>query len=338
MAEPVHIHGAGVAGMLAAFSLNARGVKVMLWHNRSRRAAIGWEVVDDAFPVHLREIGVGHLWSALTVKHPVRTVTTAWSASAEYLWETAFRPSVARWAIERSELEERLWSEIEARPNIARRTDRARNAHPFAGFMIDATGRAAAVARIRGARSRPIAELVGLVARGVGKALDVPIVEACVSGWWFLSGTAVRANAIYFTDGKRLGNTDSVLRTWNLAFADTSLMRHHFVPDKDEPIKRTAASSRFLDPSCGSDWVAIGDAALTQDPLSSDGLGFAARSALLLQRCWRPFTFDSNSFAREIGLEIARYRIARQRYYEEAADRFGSAFWIDRANLPLPAS
>jgi len=53
------------------------------------------------------------------------------------------------------------------------------------------------------------------------------------------------------------------------------------VKKMSEQVRVVEIAPSLLHPATGTDWLAVGDAALAVDPLCGDGVGYAVRSALL---------------------------------------------------------
>ncbi len=149
-----------------------------------------------------------------------------------------------------------------------------------ADFVIDAGGRTAPVATMLGAR-RPAQD--GLVcgwvhgaAQNVGAAAGLTYVEACPDGWWYTAA---------IPDGRRVlaFHTDADLPAARLAADPQALLARankagelaqvlaecEFTPHRSG---FTAAHTMATDPCAGDAWLAAGDAALSFDPLSAQGL------------------------------------------------------------------
>jgi flavin-dependent dehydrogenase len=136
-----------------------------------------------------------------------------------------------------------------------------------ATYLIDATGRAAVLARRQGANRLNADRLVGLagVLAARSRESDGPedecdsctLVEACADGWWYsalLPGR--RLMAVYMTQSR--------LRAFDLQAA----------------LRVVAANSSRLDRASGRGWLAVGDAVMAFDPLSSQGLVQALASGI----------------------------------------------------------
>jgi flavin-dependent dehydrogenase len=147
--------------------------------------------------------------------------------------------------------------------------------------IIDATGRSARVARSQGARRHRLDRLVAaywlLATSGQSEADSTTLVEAVADGWWYttpLPGGHRVAGFLTDSDlipprtartaagwSERLGRAprveDSLLRAG---------CRLHGSPRIND------AGLAYMDRVAGPGWVAAGDAAVSFDPLSSQGI------------------------------------------------------------------
>jgi flavin-dependent dehydrogenase len=157
-----------------------------------------------------------------------------------------------------------------------------------ATFVVDATGRLAWFAKRCGAASVTIDRLVGLFRlyrfpTAAAHPDTFTQVEPAEDGWWY--GAALphgRAAVAFMTDAdlaRRRQLKD--VSAWQAALDQTE-HTSAFVREA-EPLGGPAvhaASSRHLDQVTGSDWLAVGDAASTFDPLSSLGILKALQSGI----------------------------------------------------------
>lgn len=128
---------------------------------------------------------------------------------------------------------------------------------PFDGVVVDATGRASAIARRRGAeivyRERRVAELV----EEAKQKSDEP-------SWLDFENGEIGWSYCVCGPGGRS-------QTWRVHRAGRR------IPD---PGKRVDASARLLSHAAGERWIAIGDAATAFEPIASQGLFNALSTAL----------------------------------------------------------
>jgi flavin-dependent dehydrogenase len=157
----------------------------------------------------------------------------------------------------------------------------AKHVRVTADVLIDAGGRAAAVARRLGARRRVHDRLVCGWAHGqadaAGRGAGFTFVEAAEDGWWYTAPLPGGRRVLAFhTDADlpaaRVARDRQALLDRARSFGDLSsvLSQCSFVADGDCGF--TSAHSAILEPCAGAAWLAAGDAALALDPLSAQGL------------------------------------------------------------------
>jgi|HubBroStandDraft_1064217.scaffolds.fasta_scaffold00980_14 flavin-dependent dehydrogenase len=230
-----------------------------------------------------------------------------------------------------------------------RRIDRTEDGWILAGdsgeslrtrLVIDATGRAARIARRLGAERRPTDRLVGIVClleRPEGVAQDMTLVEAVPDGWWYsagipgnrlvvalmtdadlVKGLAVDEPASFF---ERLGRTAYVGR--GLAGAE----------QVSGPIVFPAESQRLNEP-IGPGWIAAGDAACSFDPLASIGIGHAIASGIQAARIVNGLLNGDDalalSYAADIAKHAAVYAAQSRTLYRSEGRWPDAAFWSRR--------
>ncbi len=108
----------------------------------------------------------------------------------------------------------------------------------------------------------------------------------------------------------------------------------------DGPARTTPANSAVLDPAAGDGWIAIGDAALSFDPLASRGLFNALYTAMTgAMACHEVLEGTAADFA-PYAADLARVRCAYDRHLAlfYAAERRWpeSAFWARRTPQAAP--
>lgn len=152
-----------------------------------------------------------------------------------------------------------------------------------ARFVIWATGRRRGFLRRVGARSRNFDRLVGYLRYFAAVPGEDPrtLLEAAPEGWWYAAALPGGERAVGFmTDadlGRRLALSDSA--AWHERLARTGLIGQGL--DGAGDALRTeicAAGSSLIEPTCGRDWIAAGDAASIFEPLASHGIAKALRS------------------------------------------------------------
>lgn len=186
-----------------------------------------------------------------------------------------------------------------------------------ARYLVDATGRAAAVSRRLGARRVVTDRLVavyryfrwpsvlpenlfsdGAFGYGVGpdartidgrildsRTLDSrTLIEAMAHGWWYSTGSPGGDLVIALMTDNDLVHRHKLRNPviWDRLWRRTRYTRLY--TEGAEPLHDPAVApvgSQRLEPVCDRGWLAVGDAAATFDPLSSLGIFKALRGAIL---------------------------------------------------------
>lgn len=289
--------GGGPAGAAAGLELARAGARVALLERSRYEAPRLGEVVPPSGRPLLEALGVwrdferdGHL--------PAAGNLSLWGAPEPRERSFLFDPYGAGWHVDRQRLDRMLAERARdagvllrmgARLTAAERRPRGwrlRLAEASgaveveADFVIEASGRTAAFARLRGAARRTVDRLVA-VAGFLSPASDAPavapftLVEAVEAGWWYSAplagGTLVCA---YMSDADLVAAAGLAhLSRWLQQRARASHTERRAAGHQPSGTLRVApASSSWLEPLGEPGWIAVGDAAMTFDPLSSRGI------------------------------------------------------------------
>jgi flavin-dependent dehydrogenase len=216
-------------------------------------------------------------------------------------------------------------------------------------WLIDATGRRAALAARRGARRITYDRLIAVHLRLTpteADAEEASLVEAVPDGWWYTAPYNPPHRLItYFTD------TDlapSALVTPQALLDLLATTRHTAGRTQGRPPlpgaapRRCAASTTQLRPVTGDHWIAAGDAAITFDPLSSQGLltalysGLSAGQAVDAQLRGEPDAFTA--YATRLRDTFHAYAHNHREIYRCETRWPGHTFWHRRHISPRPGT
>lgn len=171
----------------------------------------------------------------------------------------------------------------------------------LADFVVDASGRAAPLARLLGARRIRYDQLVGVAAyfnsddgggsNSVSVSDTFTLVEAVASGWWYSAWLpGGKLIAAYMTDSDLLNRTAARNAEGWQALLATAEHTGRRVADggcrRLTAPRVLAAHTARLSSVAGEGWLAVGDAAVSHDPLASYGItaalgaGFYAATAV----------------------------------------------------------
>jgi hypothetical protein len=163
------------------------------------------------------------------------------------------------------------------------------------------------------------------------------LIEARPLGWWYSAGLpSGRAIAIFFTDSDLCARGGFAGPDgWCRLLDESQHTRHRLEGCLFSAKARVfPAGTHRLDRAAGHFWLAIGDALIGRDPLSSSGIDFALASAgrayELLHALANGVSDSADACNAEVRSDFARYLTQRSAYYA-MEDRWpDSPFWQRR--------
>jgi flavin-dependent dehydrogenase len=356
----VAVVGAGPAGAAAATMLARSGARTVLVHRPMRRPhAPGESLPPSANPL-LRALDAWD-WLAADGQLPSVGHESSWGSATVSGLPFVSHPEGHGWLVDRARFDARLRETparagVDVRQGVVIGLDRrlgtwrlslthdGRSSNVWSRWVIDATGRGSAVARMLGARRVAFDRLVALAVwcRLVAGATDADrtiFVEAAADGWWYTARLPHgRRIVAYLTDA-----SDPSARTARAAAGFAALARqtrhlHQRVdPRAYEPVTAPSvfgAGSSRLDRVCGAGWAAAGDAAASFDPLSSQGIVTALRDGALAARalvaCAGGDRLALPAYAADVERRYASYLRQRRAYYLQEQRWPAHPFWLSR--------
>lgn len=289
--------GAGPAGLATALALAQRGAEVVVLGEASGPGLKVGEFLPGAAQRLLRALDIDGLEALLPKSDyvPCTAKLSAWGHQ-DWAYQDSLRdPEGGGWHILRHRFEAALSEQVRAR-GIALRHGRlvalADNGGQYrvtlgkatieAPRLVDATGRKAwLVRRLAGPPRRTNAQLavIGWTHEPPGPAAPVTKVKAVEEGWWYSAPLPGHLRVAAFH-----GLADEARALYH----DPDLFAQKAACIDLEPTAELAAPLQCCDASvhlspklAGPRWLAVGDAALSFDPLASQGLYFALYSALM---------------------------------------------------------
>jgi flavin-dependent dehydrogenase len=291
----VAIAGTGPAGCSAAITLARTGARVIALGRPPPGIPRG-ETLPPEIGAPLRVLGLREQFLA-TDPLPSPGLVKLWGTSLPHHNDFAFHPDGNGWHVDRERFDSALVAAcvqqgVEVLPVgrlVAERADRrgwrfdpapgdAQLASFTADFAIDATGRAAWLARRLGVRRIVHDHLFGVTAVLRSTKTDAvldrrALIEACPSGWWYSAKIDTdRYAAAFMTDAGQLSRRRAALWSAAMCSAPFSRARFQLMGVAPAAVRITAASTSRLWQLVGPDWAVIGDAAATVDPLSGRGV------------------------------------------------------------------
>ena len=154
-------------------------------------------------------------------------------------------------------------------------------------WIIDATGRQASIARMLGVKRNKLDKLVGITAHIENENLwdrwqNHLYLETMEEGWWYaLKLPQKKIAAVFMSDVDMIQKLFSNNRedTWFDMLRKTTI--GHEIPfDSNVSLSTFPAESGRLESFSGEGWLAVGETAVSFDPLSSRGIAFTMQTAV----------------------------------------------------------
>lgn len=354
----VVVVGGGPAGTATAVALRRQGVdRVVLVEAGSYETARVGESVPPDTRAALQQLGV--LASFLRQGHArSHGSCSAWGSHVLGHHDTIVSPHGHGWHLDRQRFDRWLAEEAAARGVDVHLRTRFRGVEAGSAgravrvqvesagtnpwvidcrFVVDASGRASAVARRLGARRRVDQALVCSTGwlEETGWTDSMTMLEAVEYGWWYLALLPDGRVAVAVTSDsagiRRQRLTEP--RRWSAALAATrhvgpAVARGRLSPSS---LRTSAVPISLLDPPADPGWLAVGDAAACRDPLGGHGVHTALdggiRAAATVRR-WLDGDATALSDHRvDVGERFVAHLRQRDQLYGLEQRWPGAAFW-----------
>lgn len=338
------VAGGGPAGAAAARMLALAGHSVMLADAAKPVDRVGESLPGAARPL-LRDMGLLP-WVERSMPRAHVGNASAWNADVLVATDFIDDPNGAGWHLDRRRFDQCLRDAAinagaglrEARLQTVESCQggwrvRLDEGDVFARWLIDASGRRAILAQRLGVERRCDESLVALYAWCDDASADArTLIEAVPHGWWYSAPLpGARRVAVLHVEAAEGARVLRNPQGWHEQLAATNQVRHVCPPDGAWTHPRgTDACGATLTQWYGDRWIAIGDAALSFDPLASQGMFNALYTGLRgAQAVSQALTGDSSPLHR-YGEQLAQVR----RTYRQ---RLGHYYRMEQrwANLPF---
>ncbi|MDT0642197.1 tryptophan 7-halogenase [Zunongwangia sp. F363] len=380
MKTQIAIIGAGVAGCTAAIALAPYYEVILIDKLEKPGEKIGEclpaatkRILSELEILHLVQNEKGHSISS----HINHTGTqSTWGSEKIYFSDSLINPDGSGWFLDRVKFESSLRSEVNSRgvkclwPKKLLHVEKVKEGWKLtigdnlkdskektetleAGFVIDATGRASVFAGKLGIPRISVDKLISCWSIFPGNRLNnINTVSPCEYGWWYSSPLSNnRRLAAFHTDRdllKKRATRDPQLFLDLMKNCPEISSSVDYSEYKGFVYKGTvAANSGYLQQFTGERWVAIGDSAISFDPLSSQGMFNAMANAMQLRNLFLgtkliEFSSDQNldnkfreMYINSINQVWNRYLYHKEHYYRQEKRWIHAPFWKRRISRSL---
>ena len=355
------IIGGGCAGASTALSLIRQGIRnvAIIEKNDFLNPRVG-ETIQPPTSELLKELGIweqflneGHL--------PSYGVTSAWGSNELTYADFIFRTQGKGWHLDRNQFDKMMLDQAEEKGITVFSGTRFKKSSwqdnkwilecedikLNARFVVDATGRSNSFAKQQGSNKVLFDDLHGIYTywnqpKNALKKFGTThtLVESVENGWWYSALLPNNVLAVAF-----MTDTNEI-KTQGLKQTDTYLKQLKNAPHTSKRVNNhelqsipaiKVATSYELDNIIGDHWLAVGDCASTQDPLSSYGIHKALLNGIEAGKSIRAVFNGDNTLIKEYGLAINKgfenYLTIRYKYYRMESRWSEHHFWKSRQHL-----
>jgi flavin-dependent dehydrogenase len=341
----VLVAGAGPAGCLAALELARAGLHVAIADDCNVRGPKLGESLPGVGLRLLRRLGIDDSDFG-PVHRSIGGNLSCWGF--EFLEADDFLrdPDGPSWRLSRHHFDASLLTSAcsaavrHIRSNVAR-TSRCREQWEsctrsgdvlVSRWLVEATGRSASVARQFGIpriRDEGLIALCGFGSPRKGKSFDRTLIEARAEGWWY--GAMLPDETAVLILHVSPEAAQQARRDWLKCLQCTVFVKDFFPPSGfSNRLWIADAGGGRLQRFYGTNWIACGDAAMSFDPLSSQGIYSAMYSGLSAARAVVAAEGGDTSALNDYGRRLEEIRgvyRARLAFSYRAVQRWPNAFF-----------
>jgi flavin-dependent dehydrogenase len=360
------VFGGGPAGTATALALARLGCSATVIERTYYNTVRIGETLPPKICLLLASLGV---WEEFLAQNHCRSfaINSAWGQAELYANDFIFNPYGSGWHVDRALFDTMLAHatenagvqvlrgaqliSLQERDSSGWCVEIGAEGKQFewnAQFLVDATGRASTIARKQGRIRISCDHLIGVVAFFAPDLRETAsnnatLVESVELGWWYSSllpnGQVVVA---FMTDADIYARASKNSRYfWNDELQKTKHTKERLHAEAPTCVPQVvSANSSYLDKTVGQNWLAVGDAAMAFDPLSSQGiykaLDTGLQAAEAVHECISGDVEALLRYATQLDDNFDRYLAVRGRYYMRETRWPDSLFWQRRHIATTP--
>lgn len=304
----VIIVGAGPAGCASALMLSNQGLRIGLVDFQKSNAFKIGESLPGAAIRMLRKLGISDLSQLLEegAYLPTTSNASAWGSDDWHYQDALFNPEGGGWHLDRKRFDEALlqevkrrgitfisgkaikisWEEVNSSFKLAIDAPQNGNLTVDASWVIDASGRTRSIIRQLGQmdQTQETEQMAAVTWVNAGiEDMDMATrIKSVENGWWYTAKLPGQCRVIaLFGDAE---DVSILVKSPNLliqSFNDTEIIPAiNWLESDLLDLQVSKANASMASRVIGNQWLAVGDAALSLDPLSSQGIFFGLYSGI----------------------------------------------------------
>jgi flavin-dependent dehydrogenase len=216
-----------------------------------------------------------------------------------------------------------------------------------ANLLVDATGRTSWLSLRKGIRRLTFDNLCGYVCfhrpRITGDSDSRTLIESVPDGWWYsaLIPNNIRVTSFFTNSNLPIAQYAKLRTGWKKIMHKTKYIRlniekynYCFISGPHAMI----SNSSILERVTGQNWLAVGDASVTYDPISSNGILSAINNGIICTNMIAIHLSKKNSsfedyYSKKITEDYCSYLTKRNYYYNLERRWTDNAFWKQNQKL-----
>jgi flavin-dependent dehydrogenase len=360
----VVIIGAGPAGCSTALSLAKKGCKIILLNRKSLANFPVGENLDASAKASLSDLNLD-VRMMDTIHLPAYHSVSRWANKTPVWKDALYNPNGHGWHLDRLKFDNSLLDALTQRGvehatceqmefqlkgnNWQINYNTGKDSQSLqCKFLVDCSGRSRVVSRKLGI---PLLRYDSLMSITSGFCCDnkdtanESIIEAVADGWWYSACVPGNKRVLsFFTNAKTdYFKKHAELDGFYKSFNETVLLKSMLPGLKSDIFSELHfkyANSEKTATVCGNNWIAVGDAAVAFDPLSSQGISTALKMGIAAANAvFSKFSDDSNEglvrYEKRCNDLFSDYLVQRQKYYASVATWAAADFWKTNSGIHL---
>jgi flavin-dependent dehydrogenase len=207
-------------------------------------------------------------------------------------------------------------------------------------FLVDATGRTSWLSRRQGIKRLVFDNICGYVSFHFSKSkVDVDsmtLIESAPDGWWYSALLPKNIRVTSFFTGKNLPTAqnarsrdgwEKIVKKTNYIKLNIERYNYEFISGPHVMISNSSVLQKVI----GKNWLTVGDASVTYDPLSSKGILSAINNGIFAaDRIAESFSKKNvvfEDYDKKIKTDFCSYLIKRNYYYRLEKRWRNNTFW-----------